>query len=288
MTLLLPAPRPVMVAAAVLTLLCACPPSAAAASCERAARSGEVAFLRRINADLEKALPAIPMGWVERGRRTNTPITDGFVTQCDDEPLSLDLILELAVADFDERLEKALAKAEAAWGADRERSPADAEEKRTQVMAELAAKLEVAVHRNDQAAAKRIEAEMRKAMADGQKEAPRAGGVDDRVHDGTALVTIIVNPTTHDMYGTRRKPPAGALAYFRKEPDADNRTASEGTSRFLVGRFAAGAATSWKLQYTKGRSTAVYGYAIDIRAQEDRALALYAAFNRAALQSLIN
>lgn len=260
--------------------------TALGAQCDRPGKPEELAFLNRMRAALTRALPAPPTGWKEYDRRrTDTPESE-LVTQCDGEPLSVNLYWELTVADIDERSEKARERMQASVGAELSKvTTGDGGDavKRIEVLAE---KMAAAASRNDQAEMKRIEAEMKKAMEAANREAPTGDITMERCADCTATVRITVNAAQSAVVGTRRTAPAGAAQHFRAELDKLPRNAKEGISTFLVGKWRLDG-EMWKLSYVPNRPTSVHGFEIQIEATADRAVALFGALRQSGLFNLV-
>jgi len=256
------------------------------AQCDRPGKPAELAFLKRTMEAVDRALPAPPAGWKEYDRRrTDTPLSE-LVTQCDGEPLSINLYWELTVADIDERAEKARERMGASVGSELSKMTGGAGGDAIKRLEELTEQMTAAASRNDQAAMKRIEAEMQKAMAAANANAPTGDIRMERCDDCTATVRITVNASQSVAGGTRRTPPAGAAQHTRLELDKLPHNAREGISTFLVGRWSLDGET-WKLAYPPNQSTTVHGFEIQVEAKHDRAVALFGALRQSGLFKLM-
>lgn len=265
----------------VTALLCVVAASANAQVNSRKMTSAEQAFVDRLAAEFAKVLPPVPAGWTEVERRI---FDAGGMTSDWDAPIQAEYEWLIVRADVEARQE-VVRKREQEM-ADKNRDAFEAATARNQkLIEEYAAKLMAAAGRNDEAAQRRLQAELEKKMGDGM---PAVSGSAPELSDTDARIHISINPYSAPVLDEKQmQPPSGFSWVGRREPHV-NSSAREGVTRYLIGKWAANTVGSGHtLKYTPNKGAVVYGIVVEIEARADRADALFKAMSIERLKALL-
>lgn len=271
--------------AALVLCVTAWPAGAQDTGAIRKIRPAEQALLDRIAEEFSKILPPVPTGWIEVEKRVFD--AGGMLQNMDPAPVGAEYEWRIAVADL--ALREAVVERRQAAVVDINRGRLEAAAAANQkVMDEYAAKIEAAITRNDQPALKRLQQEMATRLAQGLKDATPPIATAPELSDTYARIRIAINDySASTITGDKRLvTPAGFVAAGRRdriETQADR----EGETWYLLGHWKSQSEGSWTLQFTPGRTAAVYGVVLEIEARADRAEALFRALDKARLQALL-